>query len=56
MLRDAQIWKSILRESQLTLIAGPCVIENERLCLQVAASMKKICARLGVNYIFKASF
>jgi 2-dehydro-3-deoxyphosphooctonate aldolase (KDO 8-P synthase) len=38
------------------LIAGPCVIESEKLCLQVAASLKKACAALGIFYVFKASF
>jgi 2-dehydro-3-deoxyphosphooctonate aldolase (KDO 8-P synthase) len=38
------------------LIAGPCVIENEKLCLQVAGALKKTCARLGIFYVFKASF
>jgi 2-dehydro-3-deoxyphosphooctonate aldolase (KDO 8-P synthase) len=38
------------------LISGPCVIESEALCLKVAASLKKTCDRLGVNYLFKASF
>ncbi len=40
----------------LTLIAGPCVIESEPLCLQVAREVKAICKRLGIAYIFKASF
>ncbi|MFA5206040.1 MAG: 3-deoxy-8-phosphooctulonate synthase [Lentisphaeria bacterium] len=40
----------------LTLIAGPCVIESESVCRQIAAHAKTICAELGVNYIFKASF
>jgi 2-dehydro-3-deoxyphosphooctonate aldolase (KDO 8-P synthase) len=40
----------------LTLIAGPCVIESESLCLHVAREVKTICERLGVAYIFKASF
>lgn len=40
----------------LTLIAGPCVIESEALCLQVAREVKAICERLGISYIFKASF
>ncbi|MEM7550829.1 MAG: 3-deoxy-8-phosphooctulonate synthase [Bacteroidota bacterium] len=38
------------------LIAGPCVIENEELCLQVAEEMKSISIELGFNYIFKSSF
>ena len=38
------------------LIAGPCTAESLQLCLDVAGAMKEICARLGVNYIFKASY
>jgi len=52
----AAIWKNLNSPRQLFLIAGPCVIENEKLCLQVAASLKKTCASLGIFYVFKASF
>ena len=38
------------------LIAGPCTAESEQLCLDIAGQMKEICARLGVPYIFKASY
>src|SRR5437773_2838502 len=38
------------------MIAGPCVIESEKLCFQVAAALQKLCAERGVNYVFKASF
>jgi len=41
---------------RFTLIAGPCVIENEKLCRQVAASLRKTCDKFGVNYVFKASY
>ena len=50
------LWKSLTDSRRLTLIAGPCVIESEKLCLQVAAEMKKICGKLGVFYVFKASY
>ena len=40
----------------LVLIAGPCVIESEKLCLQTAQALKKITANLGLPWIFKASF
>lgn len=56
VLNDALIWKSLQRGGPLTLIAGPCVIENERLCLRVAAFLRAACRKLNVNYIFKASF
>ena len=38
------------------LIAGPCTAESLELCLDVAGQMKEICARLGVPYLFKASY
>jgi 2-dehydro-3-deoxyphosphooctonate aldolase (KDO 8-P synthase) len=56
VLNDAAIWKNLNSPRRLFLIAGPCVIENEKLCLQVAASLKKTCAQLGIFYVFKASF
>jgi 2-dehydro-3-deoxyphosphooctonate aldolase (KDO 8-P synthase) len=40
----------------LFLIAGPCVVESRELTLQVAATLKEITQRLGVPFIFKASF
>ncbi len=39
-----------------TLIAGPCVIESPELVFQVAERMQTIAERLGITYIFKASF
>jgi 2-dehydro-3-deoxyphosphooctonate aldolase (KDO 8-P synthase) len=43
-------------EKNMFLIAGPCVIESEALVMDVAAQMKEICAKHGVDYIFKSSF
>ena len=43
-------------DQPLFLIAGPCTAESEQLCIDVAGRMKEICGRLGVNYIFKASY
>ena len=43
-------------DQPLFLIAGPCTAESLELCVEVAGTMKDICARLGVNYIFKASY
>lgn len=56
MLDSSSIWKSLCAPSRLSLIAGPCVIESEKLCLQVAASLQQTCARLGIFYVFKASY
>ncbi len=40
----------------LFLIAGPCVIESEEMCLRTAEALRELCSSLGVPYIFKASF
>jgi 2-dehydro-3-deoxyphosphooctonate aldolase (KDO 8-P synthase) len=40
----------------LFLIAGPCVIESAALCEEIAGRMLEITRRLGVPYVFKASF
>lgn len=52
---SGSLWKS-LKSRRLFLIAGPCVVESEKLCLQVAGTLRQICQRLGVTCIFKASF
>jgi len=38
------------------LIAGPCVIEDEALTLDVAAALKEISGRLAIPIIFKTSY
>lgn len=43
-------------DQPLFLIAGPCTAESLELCVEVAGKMKEVCARLGVPYIFKASY
>src|SRR5688500_13116084 len=42
--------------SRLFVIAGPCVIESADLCLTIARHVKGVCDRLGLTYVFKASF
>ncbi|MDH4221965.1 MAG: 3-deoxy-8-phosphooctulonate synthase [candidate division Zixibacteria bacterium] len=40
----------------LVLIAGPCVIESEKLVLKTAERIKKISDKLGIPFIFKSSY
>ena len=40
----------------LFLISGPCVIESEALVMQVAGHLAEATERLGMRYVFKASF
>jgi 2-dehydro-3-deoxyphosphooctonate aldolase (KDO 8-P synthase) len=44
------------RAYPLAIIAGPCVIESEQLCLEVAEQFYQIALRTGILPIFKASF
>lgn len=43
-------------KGKLVLIAGPCVIESQRLCLETGKRVKDIAANLNIPYIFKSSF
>src|ERR1700710_1999593 len=45
-----------LDRAPLFVIAGPCVIESEALCMTIARHVKAVCEKLGITYIFKASF
>ena len=56
MFDSAALWKNLNSPRRLFLIAGPCVIENEKLCRTVAASLIKTCRQLGIFCVFKASF
>jgi 2-dehydro-3-deoxyphosphooctonate aldolase (KDO 8-P synthase) len=40
----------------LVLIAGPCVVENEALCLRVAERLQIITSSLDIPYVFKSSY
>ena len=56
MQATSSIWQALNKADRLFLIAGPCVVESEKLCLQVAEQLRDTCARAGVFYIFKASY
>src|SRR5687767_11676026 len=43
-------------ENSFFLVAGPCVVESEELVMQVALEVSAMCKRLGIPYIFKASY
>jgi 2-dehydro-3-deoxyphosphooctonate aldolase (KDO 8-P synthase) len=43
-------------KNKLVLIAGPCVIESERMTLETAKRIKEITQRVGIGFIFKSSF
>lgn len=43
-------------DKPLFLIAGPCVIETEKLALETAAALKEICAAVGIHFVYKSSY
>lgn len=40
----------------LLLIGGPCALESEEIARTVAVRVAEVCAKLGISYVFKASF
>jgi len=38
------------------LIAGPCVVEDRQMCVDIALQLKAICEHLNIPFIFKASY
>lgn len=46
----------VSNRAPLFVIAGPCVIESEELVMQIAGSMLEITNKLGIPYVFKASY
>lgn len=45
-----------LNTEKLFLIAGPCVIQTQELCFQIAEEVKRIGKELDIPVVFKASF
>ncbi len=43
-------------EKNFFLIAGPCVVESEEVVMETAEKVSTICKKLGIPYIFKASY
>lgn len=45
-----------MRADRFFLLAGPCVIENEHMPLQIATHLVNLCETLAIPLIFKASY
>lgn len=43
-------------DGEFFVLAGPCVIEDEGLCLEIAEELVRISRNTGVKIVFKASF
>lgn len=40
----------------LTILAGPCAMENKDVLFSTAEALKKVTQKLGINYVFKCSY
>ncbi|HTQ99079.1 MAG TPA: hypothetical protein VMH83_03775, partial [Candidatus Acidoferrum sp.] len=47
---------AIANSLPLILVGGMNVLESEELALRTAAEFKRVCSKLGIPYVFKASF
>lgn len=45
-----------LETGMFFLLAGPCVVENEKMPFEIAEQILKITEKLGIPFIFKASY
>jgi len=56
MVREIKIRNVKIGGGIFCLIAGPCVIESEKMIMATAGKLKKICLEEKIPFIFKASF
>ncbi len=45
-----------LENNNFFLLAGPCVVEGEDVCFEIAERIKAVTDKLGIPYVFKASY
>jgi 2-dehydro-3-deoxyphosphooctonate aldolase (KDO 8-P synthase) len=45
-----------LEHNNFFLLAGPCAVESEEICFEIAEKIKVVTDKLGIPYIFKASY
>ena len=48
--------KITLGGDRMVLFAGPCAAESYDICMETGTKVKAICAELGIDYVFKASY
>ncbi len=51
-----ELWPALNSAQGLFLIAGPCVIESESQCLEIARELKGCCRERNIPFVFKASY
>ncbi|MCE5194975.1 MAG: 3-deoxy-8-phosphooctulonate synthase [Nitrospiraceae bacterium] len=57
MTREIIISRTKIGKNNLpVIIAGPCVIENEDITFETAKTLKELCKKTGLPFIFKSSY
>jgi 2-dehydro-3-deoxyphosphooctonate aldolase (KDO 8-P synthase) len=41
---------------RMVLFGGPCAAESYDICMETGSHVKALCAKLGIDYVFKSSF
>lgn len=54
--RATELYNKLSNSSTFFLLAGPCVIEDEKSPLEIAETLKDITQRLQIPFVFKASY
>lgn len=54
--RVTELYNKLSNSSTFFLLAGPCVIEDEKSPLEIAETLKDITQRLQIPFVFKASY
>lgn len=55
--KPVQLAKNVtVGNDRLVLLSGPCAVESYDICFEVASTVKEICRKLDIQYVFKASF
>ena len=55
-MKAFQVEKVSFGSGELSFLLGPCVVESYDHALKMATSIKEICDRVGVGFVYKSSF
>lgn len=55
-MKSFQVENVTFGDGNLAFILGPCVVESLEHAMKMATSIKEICERVGVEFVYKSSF
>lgn len=55
-MESNKLYKQLTQSDNFFLFAGPCVVENGEMPLEIASQIKEITSKLEIPYVFKASY